>query len=210
MEYYICQMYYEHLNNNAKNNIKTKKFQICILGLLLILGSIFSSLYVFSKSKCSMVISCIFYILTALVILCFMIQDEKSELENKMDTYQKNLAMLFGILSKYKLNTKDRIEQLILLYQNDINEFERESKIKYRKIKFLFTCISGVLALIIENKLKSNTSLILVSIIIALSCLILGSYIEYVADFNNITKQRYKLMIKHLNELCIFKFKNKH
>lgn len=214
MEYYIMKKYQkEKERQNVENGFgryfgKTKvKIIICFVVMFLSLGEMMLTIFFFPTQLW-------YWIGVAMTIASFVVlkiidgKDEKEHLNRYADSYEMKLDILYELLStEYKVTTKEKMEELIVLYKTVIKEKEEEEKRRKTVIITLFSAFAGVLSISFTNLNVIGITfeywlVLAVVLAICVSVIALSIYME---NFFDSIKKQYIAMVKDLEEL---KFKN--
>lgn len=152
----------------------------------------------------------IIIILIAMVVLITIDnKDEKNHMDKYVDSHKKKIEVLDEVLeSKFKINNKEKIEELINIYQEYIDKENRKEKKRNRIILTIFSAFAGVLTISFENMGVIGIDFInwlYVATILLIFVAAAGIWI-YSYTFFDTLKRKYELMIKDLKDLLLLKY----
>lgn len=130
-------------------------------------------------------------------------------MDKYVDSHKKKIEVLDEVLeSKFQINNKEKIEELMNIYQEYIdNEISKEKK-RYRIILAIFSAFAGVLTISFENMGVIGIDFInwLYAATILLVFVAAAGIWIYSYTFFDTLKRKYELMIKDLKDLLLLKY----
>ena len=152
----------------------------------------------------------IIILLIAMVILISVDnKDQRNHMDKYVDSHKKKIEVLDEVLeSKFQINNKEKIEELMNIYQEYIdNEISKEKK-RYRIILAIFSAFAGVLTISFENMGVIGIDFInwLYAATILLVFVAAAGIWIYSYTFFDTLKRKYELMIKDLKDLLLLKY----
>ena len=211
MEYYIMKMYLqekekrEDLEQGFNRLSEKRKCHLLILIGIMTIAYVTMCLGLFYWSEKIWTL-----IPAAVLILCVMgarvikNNDEKENLDRYANTYEKKLAILQEILeTKYGVNSKEKLVELINLYQRIVDAKEQEEKRKNTIVLTIFSVFAGICSITFTNLAVMGISFIqwLAVVIILLSLVFVVAFVIYTDILFDTIKKDYLGMIKDLEEL---------
>lgn len=216
MEYYILKCYQEAKNNCVDVEMGFDRFDLRIKNNVII-------------CFLAMVVSCIEMIFTMLlfpnqlwycmgiiglgvaIVILIVIdnKDQKNHMDRYVDSHKKKLEILDEVLkNKFNINNKEKIEELINIYQEYIDKKTNKEKKQNRIILAIFSAFAGALTISFEN--IGNIGITLINWIYLATFLlifvaVLGGWI-YSYNLLDTMKRKYELMMKDLKELLLIKY----
>lgn len=217
MKYYILKLYekVKEENPNVEQGFnrftKKTKRRVCIIFIIVLLTAI--EVILTSTIWCN-VGACICGMI--IVILSFMLlifidnKDEKKNLEKYADSYIEKIEILYNLLEqKFQINTKEKIDELIAVYQEYIEKKKKEEKQRNSIIVTISTSLTGLLVFLFNNLKIIGIGFDLwlyVAVIILLSWALVGGWI-YSLKFFETTKKKYEMMIEDLIDVRLIKYR---
>lgn len=126
-----------------------------------------------------------------------------------IDTYSKKIDILYNLLSvKFKIDSREKIEELINIYQIYIDERNKKEKARNGIILTIFSAFAGVLSISFVNMdiigINFYNWLYIATILLIF---VLGAGI-WIYSFNLLgsLKKKYEMMIKDLRDLQLLKY----
>lgn len=216
MEYYILKLYQSAKEKNPNveqgfNRFKPKVKGIIILCLatafLSCIGMI-ATMLLFPRIV--LYIIEMFACVIALFIL-FMIEssDEKKNMDQYVDSHKQKINILGDTLSsEFQINTREKVEELINLYQIYIDKRNEEEKARKKIILSILSAFAGILSISFTNMeiigLDFTHWLVLAVILLLIAaCTWIWLY-SY--TFFDTLKKKYEIIIKDLKDLLLIKY----
>ena len=79
-------------------------------------------------------------------------KDQKNHMDKYVDSHKKKIEVLEEVLeNKFKINNREKIEELINIYQEYIDKENRKEKKRNSIILTIFSAFAGVLTISFEN-----------------------------------------------------------
>lgn len=136
-------------------------------------------------------------------------RDEKKYMDKYLNSHIKKIDILCNMLSqKFKIDSTEKIDELIKMYQIYINKSEKEEKIRNGIILTIFSVFTGGLSIsflnmdIIGIDFERWTYL---AIFLLLGVSVIGIYI-YSYKYFDFMKRKYEIMVKDLRDLQLLKY----
>ena len=216
MEYYILKCYQEAKNRCLdvdqgfdRFEPKIKKIVIaCLVAMFISCAEIIFTMLLFPK-QLWYGIGIIILLIATLLLITIDNKDQKNHMDKYVDSHKKKIEVLDEVLeSKFKINNKEKIEELINIYQEYIDKENRKEKKRYRIILTIFSAFAGVLTISFENMGVIGIDFInwlYVATILLVFVAAAGIWI-YSYTFFDTLKRKYELMIKDLKDLLLLEY----
>ena len=152
----------------------------------------------------------IIILLIAMVILISVDnKDQRNHMDKYVDSHKKKIEVLDEVLeSKFQINNKEKIEELMNIYQVYIDKETSKEKKRNRIILTIFSAFAGVLTISFENMGVIGidfTNWLYVATFLLVFVATAGIWI-YSYTFFDTLKRKYELMIKDLKDLLLLKY----
>ena len=152
----------------------------------------------------------IIILLIAMVILISVDnKDQRNHMDKYVDSHKKKIEVLDEVLeSKFQINNKEKIEELMNIYQEYIDKETSKEKKRNRIILTIFSAFAGVLTISFENMGVIGidfTNWLYVATFLLVFVATAGIWI-YSYTFFDTLKRKYELMIKDLKDLLLLKY----
>jgi uncharacterized protein (DUF983 family) len=151
-------------------------------------------------------------IICVIALFCVLIIDsmaQKKHMEQYVHSHKEKLKILDKVLSdEFQINTKEKLNSLISLYQEDVEKKKDEEKKRNGFILTIFSAMAGVLTISFENMGLIGIdfdSWLYVATILLIVVSVAGICI-YIFTYFDGFKRKYELMIKDLKELSLIKY----
>lgn len=216
MEYYILKCYQEAKNkcpdveqgfDRFEPKIK-KMVKACLVVMFTSCAEIIFTMLLFPK-QLWYGIGIIILLIATLLLITIDNKDQKNHMDKYVDSHKKKIEVLDEVLeSKFKINNKEKIEELINIYQEYIDKENRKEKKRYRIILTIFSAFAGVLTISFENMGVIGIDFInwlYVATILLVFVAAAGIWI-YSYTFFDTLKRKYELMIKDLKDLLLLEY----
>ena len=216
MEYYILKCYQEAKNkcpdveqgfDRFEPKIK-KMVKACLAVMFTSCAEIIFTMLLFPK-QLWYGIGIIILLIATLLLITIDNKDQKNHMDKYVDSHKKKIEVLDEVLeSKFKINNKEKIEELINIYQESIDKENRKEKKRYRIILTIFSAFAGVLTISFENMGVIGIDFInwlYVATILLVFVAAAGIWI-YSYTFFDTLKRKYELMIKDLKDLLLLEY----
>lgn len=216
MEYYILKCYQEAKNkcpdveqgfDRFEPKIK-KMVKACLAVMFTSCAEIIFTMLLFPK-QLWYGIGIIILLIATLLLITIDNKDQKNHMDKYVDSHKKKIEVLDEVLeSKFKINNKEKIEELINIYQEYIDKENRKEKKRYRIILTIFSAFAGVLTISFENMGVIGIDFInwlYVATILLVFVAAAGIWI-YSYTFFDTLKRKYELMIKDLKDLLLLEY----
>lgn len=216
MEYYILKCYQEAKNRCSdvdqgfdRFEPKIKKMvKACLAVMFTSCAEIIFTMLLFPK-QLWYGIGIIILLIATLLLITIDNKDQKNHMDKYVDSHKKKIEVLDEVLeSKFKINNKEKIEELINIYQEYIDKENRKEKKRYRIILTIFSAFAGVLTISFENMGVIGIDFInwlYVATILLVFVAAAGIWI-YSYTFFDTLKRKYELMIKDLKDLLLLEY----
>jgi len=217
MEYYIMKVYKDEKEKcpdiqNGFNQYDSKaKKGIIICFVEMILGGIIVTLSMPLQWKLIwQILGVILLIVAVLSLLIIENKNEKKYMNNLIQFHNKKIELLDNVLKKdvFQINTKEKIENLICIYQDYIDKKNEEEKDRNRIIFMMASAVAGILTISFENmdKIGINFSSWLYLAAILLIFTSIGGLWIYAYKYFESLKVKYESMIKDLKDVLLMKY----
>ena len=152
----------------------------------------------------------IIILLIAMVILISVDnKDQRNHMDKYVDSHKKKIEVLDEVLeSKFQINNKEKIEELMNIYQEYIDKETSKEKKRNSIILTIFSVFAGVLTISFENMGVIGidfTNWLYVATFLLVFVATAGIWI-YSYTFFDTLKRKYELMIKDLKDLLLLKY----
>ena len=136
-------------------------------------------------------------------------KDQRNHMDKYVDSHKKKIEVLDEVLqSKFQINNKEKIEELMNIYQEYIDKETSKEKKRNSIILTIFSAFAGVLTISFENMGVIGidfTNWLYVATFLLVFVAAAGIWI-YSYTFFDTLKRKYELMIKDLKELLLLKY----
>ena len=136
-------------------------------------------------------------------------KDQRNHMDKYVDSHKKKIEVLDEVLeSKFQINNKDKIEELMNIYQEYIDKETSKEKKRNSIILTIFSAFAGVLTISFENMGVIGidfTNWLYVATFLLVFVAAAGIWI-YSYTFFDTLKRKYELMIKDLKDLLLLKY----
>ena len=216
MEYYILKCYQEAKNRCSdveqgfdRFEPKIKKIVIaCLVVMFTSCAEIIFTMLLFPKQLWHG-IGIIISLIATVVLITIDNKDEKNHMDKYVDSHKKKIEVLDEVLeSKFQINNKEKIEELMNIYQEYIDKENRKEKKRNSIILTIFSAFAGVLTISFDNMGVIGIDFIswlYVATILLVFVAAAGIWI-YSYTFFDTLKRKYELMIKDLKDLLLLKY----
>lgn len=216
MEYYILKCYQEAKNkcpdveqgfDRFEPKIK-KMVMACLVLMFISCAEIILTMLLFPK-QLWYGIGIIILLIAMVVLITIDNKDQKNHMDKYVDSHKKKIEVLDEVLeSKFQINNKEKIEELMNIYQEYIDKETGKEKKRNRIILTIFSAFAGVLTISFENMGVIGIDFInwlYVATILLVFVAAAGIWI-YSYTFFDTLKRKYELMIKDLKDLLLLKY----
>lgn len=212
MEYYILKCYQEAKNRCSdidqgfnRFEPKIKKIVIaCLIAMFASCAEIIFTMLLLPKQ--------LWYCMGVMILLIAMVilisvdnKDQRNHMDKYVDSHKKKIEVLDEVLeSKFQINNKEKIEELMNIYQEYIDKEKKRNSI----ILTIFSAFAGVLTISFENMGVIGidfTNWLYVATFLLVFVAAAGIWI-YSYTFFDTLKRKYELMIKDLKDLLLLKY----
>lgn len=216
MEYYILKLYQSAKEKNPNveqgfNRFKPKVKVIVILCLsTMFLSSIGIIVTMILFPRMVLYLIEMFAFIMALFIL-FMIdsRDKKNNMDQYVDSHKQKINILGDMLySEFQINTREKVEELMNLYQIYIDKRNAEEKARKKIILSILSAFAGILSISFTNMEIIGLNFvnwlalaIILLLIVACTWIWLYSY-----TFFDTLKKKYEMVIKDLQDLLLVRY----
>ena len=216
MEYYILKCYQEAKNKCPdveqgfdRFEPKIKKLVIAWLIVMFIsCAEIIFTMLLFPK-QLWYGIGIIILLIAMVILISVDNKDQRNHMDKYVDSHKKKIEVLDEVLeSKFQINNKEKIEELMNIYQEYIDKETGKEKKRNRIILTIFSAFAGVLTISFENMGVIGIDFInwlYVATILLVFVAAAGIWI-YSYTFFDTLKRKYELMIKDLKDLLLLKY----
>ena len=135
--------------------------------------------------------------------------EEKKHIDTHIDTRNNEIELLYSILSeKFNINSRQKVEELIDLYQSYIEKRSLKEKKRNRIIVAFFSACASVLALSFENMetIGINFNNWIFWTFTGILFVATASIAIYIIFPSGNLKNKYELMIRDLREMILLKY----
>ena len=140
-------------------------------------------------------------------------KDQRNYMDKYVDSHKKKIEVLDEVLqSKFQINNKEKIEELMNIYQEYIDKETSKEKKRNSIILTIFSAFAGVLTISFENMGVIGidfTNWLYVATFLLVFVAAAGIWI-YSYTFFDTSKRKYELMIKDLKDLLLLKYQILH
>lgn len=216
MEYYILKCYQEAKNKCPdveqgfdRFEPKIKKMVIaCLIVMFISCAEIIFTMLLFPK-QLWYGIGIIILLIVMVILISVDNKDQRNHMDKYVDSHKKKIEVLDEVLeSKFQINNKEKIEELMNIYQEYIDKETGKEKKRNRIILTIFSAFAGVLTISFENMGVIGVDFInwlYVATILLVFVAAAGIWI-YSYTFFDTLKRKYELMIKDLKDLLLLKY----
>lgn len=136
-------------------------------------------------------------------------QNQKRYMKEHKESYKRRLEILGKVLrEEFHLDARNKIEELVEIYQEYVTEKNREEKERKKIIFLLFSACAGILTISFQNieilQINFNEWIFLAVLVLMYIGLITGSI--YIYKYFEPLKGSYEMMIRDLKELLLIKY----
>lgn len=136
-------------------------------------------------------------------------QNQKRYMREHKESYKRRLEILENILrQEFHLETREKIEELIEIYQEYVTRKNQEEKERKKIILLFFSACAGILTISFQNLgilgINFNAWILLAILLLLFVGLITGWI--YIYKYFEPLKDSYEMMIKDLKELLLIKY----
>ena len=136
-------------------------------------------------------------------------KDQRNHMDKYVDSHKKKIEVLDEVLeSKFQINNKEKIEELMNIYQEYIDKETSKEKKRNSIILTIFSAFAGVLTISFENMGVIGidfTNWLYVATFLLVFVATAGIWI-YSYTFFDTLKRKYELIIKDLKDLLLLKY----
>ncbi len=185
-----------------KKNLKYTNIVCLVLMLFMIVLLMLATLL--QKKGFSIICS----VILSICLIIFLIAEKKERknyVQENIELYKEKIDILQKILiEKFNINTREKIEDLINIYQESVNKKIDKAKKRERLIVAIYSIVVSMLTVSLENMEIINLqftdwlNLTVILLIIIMFAVVLIYFDTY--------KTKYELMIENLKELIILKY----
>lgn len=157
MKYLLLKLY-ENKKRDANlklgiNRFNTKQ-KIIVLSLfaLMIISAVLIIPIIFANNSVLLYLDLFVMILSDIIVYLIDNKNEKHNINNNLTEYKRKIDILHKILvDDFCITDRNKLEHLINLYKQDIEEQKIKSSQKNQIIVFLITALSGILSITFTN-----------------------------------------------------------
>lgn len=215
MEYYILKLYQKEKQEcpdveQGFSRFGTKKKYIvsCLIIMIVSMIEIIATVLLYPE-RLYCFGGIILLMIAGIILTLINNKDQKDNVIKHVDSHKKKIEILNNVLkTKFGIEGKDKIQELIDIYQDYVNkEVEKEKKYN-RVIVAICSTLAGVLTISFENMeqigISFNSWIYLAVLLILFAAL--ATLIIYSNTFLDTLKVKYEMLIKDLKELLLIKY----
>ena len=159
MEYYILKCYQEAKNRCSdvdqgfdRFEPKIKKIVIaCLVAMFISCAEIIFTMLLLPK-QLWYCIGIIILLIAMVILISVDNKDQRNHMDKYVDSHKKKIEVLDEVLeSKFQINNKEKIEELMNIYQEYIDKETSKEKKRNSIILTIFSAFAGVLTISFEN-----------------------------------------------------------
>ena len=216
MEYYILKDYEKKLESDNQikegfNRFSEKEKKWAIIWFVVLTISLLVAIITLIKFQKEL-----WYLLwLGISIICVLAlwrldtQNQKRYMREHKESYKRRLEILENILrQEFHLETREKIEELIEIYQEYVTRKNQEEKERKKIILLFFSACAGILTISFQNLgilgINFNAWILLAILLLLFVGLITGWI--YIYKYFEPFKGSYEMMIKDLKELFLIKY----
>lgn len=216
MEYYILKDYEKKLESDNQikegfNRFSEKEKKWAIIWFVVLTISLLVAIITLIKFQKEL-----WYLLwLGISIICVLAlwrldtQNQKRYMREHKESYKRRLEILENILrQEFYLETREKIEELIEIYQEYVTRKNQEEKERKKIILLFFSACAGILTISFQNLgilgINFNAWILLAILLLLFVGLITGWI--YIYKYFEPFKGSYEMMIKDLKELLLIKY----
>lgn len=215
MEYYIYQRY----RNESRHNLnkeqgidrfspKAKKGVISCL-IIVIIAVIGMEVTLIRGSANIWVCGwTIVLVVAALIILFIETKNQKEHMDRYVNPHKEKIEVLEKVLGEFNVKSKEKILELIGIYQDCIDKEKEKEKRRNGIIVVLFSALEVVLTISFPNMkmIGMDFSIWLYFALLLFCTVATAGILIYVYTLLGTLKQDYEMMIRELKELLLLKY----
>lgn len=215
MEYNILKLYQNKIQDspemeNRINLLEHKVKIVVIVCFIAMIGGLIEALVtlILFSNQLWYLIGFLFCIVAMFVLFMIDNKDQRNHMDKYIDLNKKKIDILEEVLSDIALNNREKIEELISIYQEYIDKKNVEEKNRNQIIVIILSAFAGILTISFENMgligMNFTNWLYLATLllfIVAVACIWIYTYKYY-----DMTKRKYEMMIKDIKELLLIKY----
>lgn len=216
MEYYILKCYEKAQNERLDverglNRFTSKTKMIVIVCFIVMLASyvwLFVTMLAFQKPLGY----CIGMMMLSVAMVVLMIidtKDTKKHIDKYVNLNNEKLEILEAVLkNEFAIESKEKIEELMDIYQEYIDKKKDNEKERNRIILIVFSALAGVLTISFENMKTIGIDFgawLYLAVFLILFVAIAVSLI-YACSFFDTLKRKYEMMLHDLRGLLLIKY----
>lgn len=215
MEYYILKLYQKEkqecpdVEQGFSRFGKKKKYIVsCLIIMIVSMIGIIATVLLYPE-RLYYFGGIILLMIAGIILTLINNKDQKDNVIKHVDSHKKKIEILNNVLkTKFGIEGKDKIQELIDIYQDYVNkEVEKEKKYN-RVIVAICSTLAGVLTISFENMeqigISFNSWIYLAVLLISFAAL--ATLIIYSNTFLDTLKVKYEMLIKDLKELLLIKY----
>lgn len=215
MEYYILKLYQKEkqecpdVEQGFSRFGKKKKYIVsCLIIMIVSMIEIIATVLLYPE-RLYYFGGIILLMIAGIILTLINNKDQKDNVIKHVDSHKKKIEILNNVLkTKFGIEGKDKIQELIDIYQDYVNkEVEKEKKYN-RVIVAICSTLAGVLTISFENMeqigISFNSWIYLAVLLISFAAL--ATLIIYSNTFLDTLKVKYEMLIKDLKELLLIKY----
>ena len=215
MEYYILKLYQKEKKECSdleqgfsRFGTKKKYIVICLIIMMISMIEIIVTILLYPK-RLYYLEGTVLLMIAGSILTLINNKDQKDNVSKYANSHKKKIEILNNVLkNKFGIEGKDKIQELIDIYQDYVNkEVEKEKKYN-RVIVAICSALAGVLTISFENMeqigISFNSWIYLAVLLISFAAL--ATLIIYTNTFLDTLKVKYEMLIKDLKELLLIKY----
>lgn len=216
MEYYILKLYQNEKQKCSeveqgfdRFEPKVKKIVIgCLIVMFVACAEMIVTMLLFPKQLWYF-IGVILCVVALFVLMGIDNKDQKEHMDRYVDSYKKKLEILEKVLTnEFSINTKEKLEELINIYQEYVEKKKEDEKRRNGIILTIFSAFAGFLAISFENMGVIGidfSNWIYLATFLLVFVAAAGIWIYSYTFFDSL-KRKYEMMIKDLKELLLLRY----
>lgn len=216
MEYYILKLYEEAKQRCSDVEVglvrfdsKVKRWVIgCLIVMFISCAEIIITVILFPKQLWH-AIGIIICIIVASILFLIDSKYQKEHMRECVDSQKKKLEILETVLvNEFQINSKEKVEALINIYQENLDRKQGENKKRRGIIATILTAFAGVLSISFQNMGLIGIDFInwMYLAIILLTIMLVVIFGINVDIYFDPLKKKYEIMVRDLKELLLLKY----
>lgn len=215
MEYYILKLYQKEKQECSdleqgfsRFGTKKKYIVICLIIMMLSMIEIIVTILLYPK-RLYYLVGTVLLMIAGSILTLINNKDQKDNVSKYANSHKKKIEILNNVLkNEFGIDGKDKIQELIDIYQDYVNKEVEKEKKHNRVIVAICSALAGVLTISFENMeqigISFNSWIYLAVLLISFAAL--ATLIIYSNTFLDTLKVKYEMLIKDLKELLLIKY----